>query len=52
MRGVTIYANWTAQQTTGKFKQLITAQASKFDMEGGYFYTLAAVLMRPLMRPP
>jgi hypothetical protein len=34
MRGVTIYANWTAQQTTGKFKQLITAQASKFDMEG------------------
>jgi hypothetical protein len=34
LRGVTIYANWTAQQTTGKFKQLITAQASKFDMEG------------------
>lgn len=34
MRGVTIYANWTAQQTTGKFKNLLTAQASKFDMEG------------------
>jgi len=40
LRGVTIFANWTAQQTSGSFKQLLTAQASKFDMEGGRFETL------------
>ena len=48
MRGVTIYANWTAQQTTGKFKQLITAQASKFDMEGVW---PASWLSPPAMPP-
>ncbi len=45
LRGVTIYANWTAQQTTGKFKRLLTAQASKFDMEGVWpFDSLRVVL--------
>ena len=34
LRGVTIFANWTQQQTTGVFNKLLTAEASKFDMEG------------------
>lgn len=34
LRGVDIFANWTAQQTTGKFKQFTYLQASKLEMEG------------------
>lgn len=34
LRGVDVFANWTAQQTTGKFKQFTYLQASKLEMEG------------------
>lgn len=37
LRGVEIFANWSAQQTSGGFKKFTYVQASKFDMEGSRF---------------
>lgn len=40
LRGVDVYANWSAQQTSGKFKRFEYVQASKLDMEGPLIYLI------------
>ena len=33
-RGVTVFANWSIEQTTGEYKRLLYAPLAKFEMEG------------------
>lgn len=50
-RGVTVFANWSIEQTDSTYKRLLYAPLAKFDMEGaplqGHLFSNARNLWNP-----